>query len=892
MILSPFLSSNNRLPPNCDGNLNPSVFKKRQKKANYKVSEVEYLTAEQMTLKERILECLKTNKDDKKPLLAIYNEVHENSKRLERIKIIDLACAEAKIYFEDSYRLRAEILKNCPTLTTHEVFTKTLQPEKIINRFYLQKAGHWIPERVGHQAKTIVNQSIRMLCLARITFTKIPYTYVVRGTTGAGKSSFLARHFHEAQKAHGEIILRGVLNPDEIKYHLKQIEGSLYNTQVHLEGSILTEACCEGFNKDTLFLNVVREGRFSSLEELDPILQQAYKGLRHIHLVDIASPSLQETFQRVLRRNSFKKDPCPLPGDIVEGYQESIRFRKKILELAKSHYLIKTFQLYGYDASGILHLIAEKKDSRFVILRADLLEACCQEPTHDAIQTELKREIDIEHATRGPIRVRVEDALREKASGTFEILTPRSETNFWGEIRLKKFDKSWLKDLPLVAKHIESEQLLHIRGRDENGKGWHWQAKKFSWGLDANFMPERSIQMQLGYFLIPLNSIEYELSGSVQVLNQIKDEETGCWRFFVHPTAYPLYQKFHKLLTFIKPEKSSFIGTPTSSYRSWVVRRLDKMDPPFIVKMSVLGAQEQRHRLLTPEVIKKSISLQKKLEKVAANKKFIFFPETIGFYPRESPSGIIIREFPEELLKGNYYIYSFSAIQSMERRNHPSLCSLLSSSPFKNHPLIYEIYENMRQKKNVTSWFEFLSVYLINLFYEAIEHPSFQKGFSFALHGQNFCWAIDKSGVPQGFAYRDFEGIFTEGEHFIETFSWFFRYHVLIKLLNVVCQSPTEEMPPPLGAPIQTGQMAPLNERTLGHLLKQPGFDLLQPTDYAHLLKTHDIACATLIKKNIMDCEKLLNLDLPLPAGEIGSLGEEQRALNSKLHESRKKETL
>ena len=56
---------------------------------------------------------------------------------------------------------------------------------------------------------------------------------------------------------------------------------------------------------------------------------------------------------------------------------------------------------------------------------------------------------------------------------------------------------------------------------------------------------------------------------------------------------------------------------------------------------------------------------------------------------------------------------------------------------------------------------------------------------------------IHPDNTPRGFAIRD-HGDINKIRGFTETFSWFYRYHVFVKLLNVVTSTGHDLMPPPL----------------------------------------------------------------------------------------------
>ena len=173
------------------------------------------------------------------------------------------------------------------------------------------------------------------------------------------------------------------------------------------------------------------------------------------------------------------------------------------------------------------------------------------------------------------------------------------------------------------------------------------------------FNPEvqGAFQMKIGYFIIPLEQLELyqtdRISESVlkdlQVLTE-SGELTG-YRLFVHPEAYTHFKDlFNAGIIFIKPEHSEFIGTPTSSYRSWAVRRVVKnqdsflpgeKSTPFIVKLGV--ESRSTNRLLHTAEIKKSIDIQRQFDVMNNHPKLLIFSESIGLtlnnIPNYPPAG-------------------------------------------------------------------------------------------------------------------------------------------------------------------------------------------------------------------------------------------------------------
>jgi hypothetical protein len=198
----------------------------------------------------------------------------------------------------------------------------------------------------------------------------------------------------------------------------------------------------------------------------------------------------------------------------------------------------------------------------------------------------------------------------------------------YGDVIIEPFEPEvWLADYPHVAEHLHSEHILHVKGLDEEERGLTWHKEKFAAaGMDPRLNPEAKvcegarigIQIQLGYFIVPADKLQdirsHSLSREVAQAMEIQgdDGEVVAYRFFVHPEGYNHFRSLHSdpTIKYIAPSHSNFIGTPTSSYRSWAIRDVSFSDSvPFIVKVGVEGSVLGSDRWLsTGEVIRSVVS--------------------------------------------------------------------------------------------------------------------------------------------------------------------------------------------------------------------------------------------------------------------------------------------
>lgn len=480
----------------------------------------------------------------------------------------------------------------------------------------------------------------------------------------------------------------------------------------------------------------------------------------------------------------------------------------------------------------------------------------------------------------------------EEETKTFSKAVVREDEHY-GSVVLESFNPAWLNDFPQVIDHVESEHALHVKGVDEDNRGLTWHAGKFLSDMDAQFDPAAVVpgsnkigfQMKLGYFIVPFSKIlkseASSLSLGIAKEMEVRDANGNLagYRFFVHPSAYDHFRVLHghQGLVYVSSEDSEYIGTPTSSYRSWIVRRVKEgqgnWEPangsvPFIIKLGVEGSVLGSDRWLSTGEIERSIRSQIAFDEMDRTRfkgtvpggDFFVFKETMGLVldlpayceSVEKASGVIVREFPEEFLNGECRIISFAGLMSAERvkTENRGLCAIHPSTSVGTEqlPLIYDVIQATMNAGLARSPEEFLEKFLITGYLTVIKHVTFEEGLRIEPHAQNLLMVLNNDNTPRGFAYRDHGGVWVDlatrgmkgksnlpfyrakGEAhklfksqnfitkgYIDSYSWFYRYQVFVKLLNTMVKIPSGEeyLPPPPGAPIQKNQTGPSCERAL-----------------------------------------------------------------------------
>ena len=778
---------------------------------------------------------------------------------LKLTKIIDLALfwqtriSRTRILFQNSSEaIRTRILQLLsPEMTTTEAYTLAVDPRKI-NADYLKNQRHWITERMRfYLHRVIPKEYVEMIALSK-RMKEERKIVALRGATASGKTTLVKKIYRKALNGKGE--LSGSVNPDTMKVALRV--GELMNGQVHEEAvkgplSDYKEAVLKGDQ------SLILDTRLSSCEDLAFVVQAAVS--KKISLIDIDIP-LGLSLARTLERDPYGKEPCVDPEALKKGWIEIRRARRGVIEMVKNSPQIDLYQLFFLGK-----LVAEKRNGEFRVLSKRHFKVCCSVPSLEEIESQFHslvnfgkwKSIPLVHALKAnSLGAPVKAALVRM--NQLQILKRQ-----YGAVSLEPFTGEWLSDYPQIKEHLDSEHRLHIRGLDANGRGLHWETNKFASNLDPQFNPERSFQMKLGYFLVPSSQVDVvkALSLSPDILKEL--EVDGSYRLFVHPEAYAHFQLLHDAkIPFVKPEHSEYMGTPTSSYRSWAIRR--PSGTPFIVKFGVGNG----NRLLSKDEVHRSIAAQQEFDKKPTG--LTVFAETMGLslrlpsYPQMSPtdSGMIVREFPKELLMGKVQIHSFSALMSVE----------------SGLPLIYKIMDATIKKGHASSPFDFIKRYLIDGAFEALGPLIFGQKLSLALHGQNLCMVLGSDLTPQGFAIRD-HGDINHVRRYIETYSWFYRYHVFVKLLNVVTSSATEFTPPPPGAPTQIGHKVPLHERNLNFYLghKLTGLALQKLKAFSLSFEEYHTLLELLDKSYLALLHQTFGVSLAaIPAAEIGSAGESE----------------
>lgn len=751
-----------------------------------------------------------------------------------------------QFYFPRStFELRKHILQLCPLLKSFEALTVSVNPQKVRDEKDQINPEAWVDESDKLRQKCVEDLRSNAQYLSDMMDQSPLKGKIVgtRGISGCGKSTFIKANILPLIAPQGKsdqqqiaLLAQGILNPDIIKAALRKLQGGTLNTQVHSEGA-------NAFQK--LFKEIADNGSYildkrhlTPYDIVSNLVDPAKYQNSCVWLYDFDIP-IAACASRILTRPLHGDDPCPEYEVLVDGLLAIRRHRTQVIALALKEETIAKYELY---ATCKQCLVAHKqiKDECPLHVQSEgflcihdphLFQECLKEPTYQEIEEELSQvinEVFIAQAIdNGYIATEQREFLEKWLGLTLKEAIQQyvqkgknaCDECFFEPAEVLPFNgKEWLADLPQLIEYLNCEHCLHTRGVDETGRGLHWEVGQLGQGLNPKYSPEAKapschysgIQIKVGYFIVPMKNLDLLLSENLspEVSREltVRDEngELIGLRFFTHPEAYahfaPLLQAS---IQFVPPSQSEYMGTPTSSYQSWLIRNIKTSNrKPFIVKMGMSNGSADLKHLLAADDIVKSLSYQKRLDKLIDKPDFVLFKETAGIILKEIPgypagtidSGIVISELPEPLLKGECKLFSFSSLMSCERVHSENQgIAALNPHDAEKHklPLIYELIDIAIQKDLVKTPEEFLRVYFIDAYLKAIEPIVFKEGYSILSQGNNLYLVLNSDNTIRGFAFRDLEGLVLK-KRFLESYSWFYRYANFTKLLNVLTYSESD----------------------------------------------------------------------------------------------------
>lgn len=210
-------------------------------------------------------------------------------------------------------------------------------------------------------------------------------------------------------------------------------------------------------------------------------------------------------------------------------------------------------------------------------------------------------------------------------------------------------------------------------------------------------------------------------------------------RFLMHPDAVPFFKdQLGELVTRRIPAK------PTASFRTFLVS-------PHMVKVSLPEKMSGAQRMVYSLQMERAVSISKLLSRIpveqSRSRKFGFLPEVAGVHLKneQNPYGFIVREIPEEILKGkNTLVPLFSFFAKPPEGPEGG----------KGESLFHDwIVRNKGDALQMTR------EQLLKPLVESYLFAYFEHGVLVEAHQQNTLLEIDGAGNPTGrIFYRDLDG--------------------------------------------------------------------------------------------------------------------------------------
>jgi predicted kinase len=300
----------------------------------------------------------------------------------------------------------------------------------------------------------------------------------------------------------------------------------------------------------------------------------------------------------------------------------------------------------------------------------------------------------------------------------------------------------------------KNEQTLHYKNLGRKGR--------FDVPIPQELLQEHEPSYSIGYYLVPEGDAHFlgskSLSSELLAEQRVEIEGRYYYRYFVHP----LSENYYKFISdnpacrYVPPERSEFRATPSSSYRSLIIQNTRDLEaPPFIYKLGINIYEKGVHRLVSQSEVERSLTNQRAFEALGENYLngigLKLFSEPAGFvlnraaFPTGPPEmgGAILRQFPEEMIRGDIRWISMASLMSPER---------------KGEPLIMEVI-----KQSGLSSEEFVQKYMVDGFARIYKSVALEKGLSFQPNATNWYLETTSDLKPTGnFVLKDLEGIYPD----------------------------------------------------------------------------------------------------------------------------------
>jgi hypothetical protein len=261
-----------------------------------------------------------------------------------------------------------------------------------------------------------------------------------------------------------------------------------------------------------------------------------------------------------------------------------------------------------------------------------------------------------------------------------------------GGAALKKLSLTY----PYHVKWIHQEQKLNDRTIGE--EDYPIQPNS----LAPEFWPERGPVFWLPEFEAPKQQFRLWQNPLGSLPGYLSETLSYTYSYLVHPFTVEYF--LNRGLTGARWKEPRFLATPLASHRSLLVWDPRGNRPPFAVKVSLNRWIGGLNRNLRQKEIRRSVGISTLLagipQTALARQGIRLLDDPIGLLPRQTNAGLLVREIPENLGRGEEIVPVFSLLAS-RAGGRPRIVELVAASgleptawvdEFILRPLIYQAY--------------------------------------------------------------------------------------------------------------------------------------------------------------------------------------------------------
>ena len=363
-------------------------------------------------------------------------------------------------------------------------------------------------------------------------------------------------------------------------------------------------------------------------------------------------------------------------------------------------------------------------------------------------------------------------------------------SRFIASEHLLKIDKN--EDLPLGIKtFLYEEQSLRpttlIKSTVISSK------------IHSDFSPENNPKFPLPYYLIPETDVKYLASKSIdpRISDQLAMRISGTrhFKFFIHPEFEEYFNFLRSAYNYVGVDNTEFFASPSSNYGSLVVWNRNNIErKPFVAIVFLNQGTSPNIKISDLELSIANQKIQENSDKILHNDiNLKIFPITSGFFIEKAHpetfqklAGQLIREIPDEIVKGHLQWHSLAFLMGTTQENEPFVMNII--------------------KKSGLSSYDFFKNYFIDGYLDLFEELSLKHGIKIEPYPQNLFFETTNKLKPTGkWIFRNFTDLwpleenkddfkkynlknFAKKSNSINSYVFFYKRQIFDKLLEYVAE--------------------------------------------------------------------------------------------------------